>query len=124
MGALTAAIVNLYTNDNATFQDPLQFGVAGDTSWSFAGMSFEMSVKASRDDQTPLATFFSSSGDIIVDNAATRVLHFNVPNTIIQAKLPPAEYVYDLVMYDGSNPPIRTVLCQGCFVVEHGVTET
>ena len=122
MVALTAAIVNLYVNDNATFQDPLQFGVTGDTSWSFTGMSFEMAVKASRDDTTPLAIFYSSSGDIVVDDAVTRVLHFNVPDTTIQTKLPPAEYVYDLVMLDASNPPIRTVLAQGYFIVEHGIT--
>ncbi|MDE2104536.1 MAG: hypothetical protein KGL39_45290, partial [Patescibacteria group bacterium] len=89
---------------------------------SFTNMSFEMAVKASRDDPTSLAIFYSSAGDIVVDNAVTRVLHFNVPDATIQAKFPPAEYVYDLVMLDTSNPPIRTVLAQGHFIVEHGIT--
>jgi hypothetical protein len=52
-----------------------------------------------------------------------RVLHLNVPDTVVQASLPPAEYVYDFIMLDGSTPPIRTQLMQGRFIVDRGVTE-
>lgn len=122
--AITAAIVNLYVSDNATMQDALQFGTPGDTTWSFTGMTFEMSVKASRDDVDPLVTFTSGAGQIIVNDPVQRVLQFNVPDTTLQASLPPAEYVYDLIMLDGSTPPIRTQLMQGRLTVSHGVTET
>lgn len=124
MRILTAAIVNLATQDNATFQDALRFGTPGDTTWSFVGMTFEMSVKASRDDVSPLVTLTSGSGQIVVDDVVNRVLHFNVPYTSIQADLPVATYVYDLLMLDGSMPPIRTVLAQGRLEVTRGVTET
>jgi hypothetical protein len=124
MRALTCAIVNFFIQDNGTFQDALQFGTLGDTTWSFAGMTFEMSVKASRDDVTPLVTFTSGAGQIIVDDPVARVLHFNVPDTTIQADLPVASYVYDFIMIDGSSPPIRTPLMQGQLTIKRGVTET
>jgi hypothetical protein len=124
MRILTAAIVNMVTQDNATFQDAFQFGTLGDTTWSFAGMTFEMSVKASRDDVTPLVTFTSGAGQIVVDSVVLRVLHFNVPDTTIQADLPAAIYVYDFIMLDGSSPAIRTPLMQGKLEVTRGVTET
>lgn len=119
----TAAIVNIVANDNATFSDAYQFGTVGDTTWSFTGMTFKMEIKASREDVAPLITWTSGANQIIVDSASQRVLHFNVPMTAIQAALPPAEYIYDLVMLDGSTPAIRTILMQGEFVVSRGVTE-
>lgn len=121
--AITCAIVDLTNQDNQTIQDALQFGTLGDTTWSFAGMSFKMEVKASRDDATPLVTWTSGGGQIVVDDAVNRVLHLNVPDTVVQALLPPAEYVYDLLMLDGSTPPIRTPLVQGRFIIKRGVTE-
>jgi hypothetical protein len=124
MRTLTSALVNIYSGDNSTLQDAFQFGVTGDVTWSFAAMTFEMSVKASRDDVTPLVTFTSDAGQIIVDDVVARVLHLNVPDTTLQADLPPAEYVYDLIMIDGSMPPIRTALMQGHLTIVRGVTET
>lgn len=121
--ALTAAWVNITAGDNATLQDAFQFGVVGDTSWSFTGQNFKMEIKASRDDTTPLLTLTSAGGSIIVDSAVLRVLHLNVAEAALQAAVPVGEYVYDLVMFDASVPPIRTVLMQGCFVLKHGVTE-
>jgi hypothetical protein len=121
--AITAAVVDIYISDNATMQDAFQFGTVGDTSWSFTGMSFKMEVKASRDDTTPLVTWTSGGGQIAVDDVVQRVLHLNVPDTVVQASLPPAEYVYDFLMIDGSTPPIRTQLMQGRLFVSRGVTE-
>ncbi len=118
----TCAIVNFEVQDNGTFSDAIQFGDPDDTSWSLTGMSFKMEVKASRDDTSPLVTWTSSS-EIIVDSVSQRVIHFNVPDTVLQASLPPAEYVYDFLMIDGSVPPIRTPLMAGKFVVSRGVTE-
>lgn len=120
---ITCAIVDITVSDNATVQDAFQFGTAGDTTWSFTGMTFKMEVKASRDDASPLVTWTSGGGEIVVDDAVTRVLHLNVPDTVVQASLPPAEYVYDFIMLDGSTPAIRTQLMQGKFTVCRGVTE-
>lgn len=121
--APTAAIVNFVVPDNATFQDPIQFGTPGDTSWSLANQNFRMEVKASRDDTSPLAAFTSAANQIIVDDPVQRLIHFNVPDTTLQSELPCAEYVYDFVMYDNSVPPIRVVLMQGEYKVTKGVTE-
>lgn len=120
--AITAAIVDITVSDNATVQDAFQFGTPGDTTWSLTGMSFKMEVKASRDDTSPLVTW-TSPGQIVIDDPVQRVLHLNVPDTVVQASLPPAEYVYDLIMLDGSTPAIRTQLMQGRFIVRRGVSE-
>lgn len=121
--AITSAIVDITVSDNATAQDAFQFGTTGDTTWSFAGMTFKMEVKASRDDTTALVTWTSGAGQIVVDDETNRVLHLNVPDTVLQASLPPAEYVYDFLMIDGSTPAIRTQLMQGKFCVQRGITE-
>lgn len=123
MTAPTAAIVNIFTQDNVTLQDAFQFGTPGDTSWSLTGMAFTMEVKASRDDITPLIELTSGGGQIIVDDVVQRVVHLNVPDTAIQSSLPVATYVYDFIMHDASVPPIRTVLMQGRLYVSKGVTE-
>lgn len=120
--AVTAARVDIVIPDNATFEDAFQFGTAGDTSWSFTGQNFRMDVKASRDDPTFLLTITSGGGEIVVDDAVNRILHFNVPESVIQANLPVAEYQYDLVMFDTSVPPVRVVLMQGEIRITHGIT--
>jgi hypothetical protein len=99
------------------------FGVVGDTSWDFTGQAFKLEVKASRNDTTPLATFTSAGGDIVVDDLTQRVLHMNVPDATIVADLPVGEYVYDLIMFDASTPPIRVQLMLGRIFVRQGVTE-
>lgn len=118
--AQTAAIVDIYQNDNGTLQDAFQFGDPTDTSWTFTGVTFKMEVKASRDDVSPLLTLTTAGGQIVTDDVNLRVIHLNVADTVLQASLPPATYVYDLVMIDGL---VRTVLMQGLLVIEHGVTE-
>lgn len=118
-----ASVVDFVYGDNTTFQDAIQFGLSTDT-WTLTGMTFEMSFKASRDDVTPLLTITSGAGQIVVDDAINRIIHFNVPDTVMNAGLLPAEYVYDFIMLDSSSPAIRTCLMQGKFYVRHGVTET
>lgn len=120
---LTASIVNMKISDNATWADSLQFGAPWDTTWSFTGMSLKCEVKASRDDTSALLTAQTSDNSILILDAATRLMQFNVPDTEIQSDLPVADYVYDLIMEDTSMPPIRTLLCQGTLKVRKGVTE-
>lgn len=121
--AQTAADVDIFISDNATFQDAFQFVPPVGGTLSLTGMTFEMSVKASNDDVTPLVTFTSPTQITVVDVVACTI-HMNVADTVIQTSLPAAEYTYDLIMYDGSIPPIRTQMMYGNLFVSHGVTET
>lgn len=120
---ITSSIVNIATGDNVTLQDAFRFGVLGDTTWSFTGQSFRMEVKASRDDAVALAAWTSGAGQIVVDDAVQRVLHLNVSEAAIQAALPVADYVYDLVMISSDPTPVRVQLMQGTLSIGKGVTE-
>jgi hypothetical protein len=119
---LTAARVNIEIANNATMQDAFMFGTAGDTSWSFSGQTFKMEIKANKYDVTPILTWTSGTGEIVVDDVVQRILHFNVPDTVILASLPVAEYQYDLIMLDASTPAIRVPLMSGEIKVRQGVT--
>ncbi len=123
MQAPTAAQVDLLEDNNVTMQDAFQFGTVGDTSWSFAGQTFKMEVKASRDDVAPLVTWTSGAGQILMLDSVQRILQFNVTSTAILAALPVGQYVYDLLMIDGSVPPIRTKLMFGNLYMNQGITE-
>jgi hypothetical protein len=122
--AQTAAWVDIYISDNATFQDAFQFVPPTGGTLTLLGMTFEMSVKASRDDVSPLVTFTSAAGQIVTSDIVNCIIHMNVVDTVIQTDLPAAEYDYDLIMLDTSVPPIRTQMMQGKIFVKHGVTET
>ena len=118
----SASLVDIIYANNTTLLDAFQFGLTTDT-WTLTGQNFKMEIKASRDDATPLITFTSGAGQIVVDDAINRVIHFNVPDTTIAAALQVGQYVYDLIMYDNSSPAVRTMLMQGHFYVKQGVTE-
>lgn len=122
LAAATAAIVDLVCANTVTFQEALQFGLPTDT-WVLAP-NFKMEIKADRSDPTAIIAFSTALGTIVVDDPVQRTIHFNVAEAAIQAALPVGEYVYDLVMFDGSAPPIRTLLAQGRFFVTQGVTES
>lgn len=122
MPAETAAVVDLTVPNSVTWQDAFQFGDEDDTTWNFTGQNFRVEVKASYNDTAALYTLTSAGGTIVVDDAIQRVLHFNVPEATIRANLPVAEYVYDLVMFDGSVPPVRVMLMSGAVEVTQGVT--
>lgn len=122
--AQTAACVDIYARNTVTLQDAFQFDDEDDTSWSLTGMTFEMEVKASREDTTPLLTLTSGAGEIVVDDETTRVIHLNVDPASLQAALPCGEYVYDLVMIDPSTTPDTiTELMHGRLFLKQGVTE-
>jgi hypothetical protein len=116
----TAAVVNMTVANNVTWADALQFGVDGDTSWSFNNKTFKLEVKASRDDVTPLLTLTSPT-QIVVDDATLRVLHFNVDPATVNGALAPGKYVYDFIMVDDNN--VKTMLMAGHVLVVPGVTE-
>ncbi len=123
----SSARVDIKIPNNATFGDAIQFDppVAGVTgpAWSLSGQSFIMEVDANYEANVHLLRITSDDGQIIVDDEIERIIHFNVPDSTIQGALVPGVYVYDLIMYDGSNPPVRVALMHGKFTVTDGVTE-
>ena len=117
--------VTIVTAKNATFNESYQFDppVAGipPPTWTLYP-NFRLDVKAYFEQSVPLCSFTTGAGQIIVDDDVNRVIHFNVPGTAIEPPLVPGTYFYDLIMYDGSVPPIRIPLMHGDFVVTDGVT--
>lgn len=121
----TSARIDFEIANNGTWQDALQFGTPGDTTWSFTGMTFHMDVKANINDAAALLSLTTSNGRIVVDDVVQRVLHFNVDDTTLQAALKPGtDYQYDLVMLDGSSPAVRVPLAHGEVKVRLGVTQS
>lgn len=118
----TSAHIDYTISNNATWQDAVQFIGPSTYSWSLAGCTFEMSIKRNRYDKVPLLTLLSAAGQIIIDDPIQRVIHTNVPATVIQANLPVGVYVYDLLMTDTQNPPVVTSMTHGEVCVKQGVT--
>ena len=96
--AQTSARVDMEITNNATWNDAIIFGVAGDTSWNFSGQNFRLDVKGNKDQPAALLTISTGLATIVVDDINQRILHFNVQDTVIAAALVPGDYVYDLVM--------------------------
>lgn len=123
VASATASLVDIVAANNVTLREAFQFGLSTDT-WQLAP-NFNMSIKMANSDVTPLASFSTAAGTIVVDDIVQRIIHLNVSEAALQAALPNAgQYVYDLVMFDASVPPIRTLMMQGSFYVTTGVTET
>jgi len=118
----TSAEVNIVIGNGATWQEACQFGQPGDITWQLT-YNWEMEIKLDRYQPTPLLNPSSANGQIIVDDINQRVIHLNVGPAIIQATLQPGIYVYDLIMFDGSTPAIRTVLMHGTIRVVQGVSQ-
>jgi len=118
--SVTSAHVDLRIDNNGTWMDAFQFGTPGDTTWTLEGQSFELDVQRTSYDSVPLLHLDSAGGQILIDDAAQRVIHFDVPAADLQASLSPGAYVYDLVMVDGVN--VRVPLMHGQLFVNQGVT--
>jgi hypothetical protein len=121
--AVTAARVDIITPDNTTWTDAFQFGIQGDTSWSFTGQSFRLDIKGNKYVQTvALLSLLSASGQMVVQDPVQRILQMNVPEATLTGSLVPGEYQYDLIMFDTSVPPVRIALMYGNFKLVHGVS--
>jgi hypothetical protein len=121
----SSANVKIVVAKNGTFNEAYQFdppqpGVVPPT-WTLYP-NFRLDVKAYYEQTAPLCSFLSSAGQIVVDDPVQRIIHFNVPETLISPPLVPGKYLYDLIMYDNSVPPIRVPLMYGDFIVSEGVT--
>ncbi len=165
-GNITAANVDFIVQDNATWQDALQFyswgqyvpgafggnyspwspgaggpyapvvtpgsygfggftgtsGPTGLSGWNFTGQNFRLDIKGKRSDTTILLTLLSTANQIVVLDPINRILQMNVPEATLVAALTPGEYVYELMMFDNSAPPVRVPLCHGKFIFEHGIS--
>lgn len=134
----TAARVDIVVANNVTWQDPIQFDPptdndaddpqtndldADDTvpAWTFVGQNFRLDIKGNREGPV-LLSITSGAGQIVVDDAVNRILHFNVPEATLNAALLPGKYIYDFIMFDNSSPPIRIMLMQGKFTLTLGIT--
>src|SRR6516165_10296799 len=115
----TSAETKIVIGNGTTWQDAFQFGQSGDFTWQLQP-NWEMEIKLDRFQMTPLLNPSTANGQIIVDDVVQRVIHFNVPPSVIQAALQPGIYVFDLVMFDNSTPAIRTVLMHGLLKVIQG----
>ena len=135
-GISTAAIVDIVTSTNTTWQDAFQFdppamtgcppppywpcGATGPT-WTFNGVSFRMDLKTNINASGPILSLESPNGYFVVDDPINRILNSDVPESVL-AVLVPGSYLFDFIMIDGSTPPIRTMLMQGKFVLQEGIT--
>ena len=121
--AVTAARVDIVTPDNTTWTDAFQFGIQGDTSWSFTSQNFRLDIKGNKYTQAvALLSLTSGAGQLVVQDPVQRILQMNVPELTLTTALVPGEYQYDLIMYDGSAPPVRIALMYGEFKLVHGVS--
>lgn len=147
----TAASVDIVTANNVTWTDSFQFdppGVTGQPpppywpqgatgpTWTFAGQSFRLDIKAYVDGPTALLSMDSGQVPNVqvfnVIDSVNRILAMNVPEGTIDgttmatgctgAGLIPGEYFYDLIMYDTEVPSVRTMLMRGKFVLQAGIT--
>ena len=118
----TSAEVNLAVDNNGTWSDAFQFGDPDDLSWTLNGQTFELDVQRNRYDTVPMLSLSTGNGMIQTDSTIQRVIHFDVPASILQAALQPGVYLYDLVMVDGSSPPTRVPLMHGTVTITQGVT--
>jgi len=118
----TSAHVDIVTQTNVTWEDAYQFGVPGDLTWNFTNQAFRLDVKGNKEQAGPLLSIASNAGQIVIDDPINRILHMNVSEALLTASLIPGEYLYDLIMYSGDNPPIRVALMHGKFTVKEGIT--
>jgi len=118
----TAAGTKLKIGNNVTWRDAWQFGQPGDFTWTL-DPNWEMEIKLDRYQATPLLNPSTANGQIVVADAVQRVIYMNVPSAVIQAALQPGIYVYDLIQFDNSTPPVRDVLMYGTLTVVQGVSQ-
>lgn len=120
--APTSANVNIIVAKNTTFSDALQFDAEEDVTWNFENKTFRMGLKGNFEQDDEVIAFTSDASEIVVADAASRVLYFNVPHTTLAAALVPGMYLYDLIMVD-TTTAVRTQLMHGEFHYAEAVTE-
>lgn len=105
--------------------------------WTLTGQNFRFNIKSNWLQSQPLMTIDSGpTGQqmIIIQDVNSRIISTQVPDTVLFGSawpggvtgvtgatgpglIPGCEYYYDLVMYDGSTPPIKIQLMHGKFAL-------
>lgn len=111
----TSAHVNITVAKNTTFSDAMQFGDEDDDTWNFENKTFRMALKGNLEQDDEVIAFTTAASEIVVDDTALRVLHFNVlPATLAAALIPGNYYFYTLLMSD-TVTAVVTQLMHGVF---------
>lgn len=116
---------DLYDNDD--WVDPFQLGDVNDT-WSIAGMKLVAHAKVDATDATPVATFSTDAGTLLIVDAAARKWRFNVAAAAVKGELPVVNsdggnsYVYDVLLMSGDESS-RSRVMFGKIKRFQGVTE-
>jgi hypothetical protein len=148
-GVPTSARVDLSTVNNATWEDAFQFDPTGPTgsqptfwppgvtgpAWTLTNQNFLITIKGNLLQTSPLLQIdtgrFPNCALVVVDDVNSRILHMNVPDVVMNgftgatgctgAGLIPGWYIYDFIMYDQSQPPVKIALMHGRFLFSDGV---
>ena len=123
MAGRTVSQVNLVVPNNVWWTDAFQFGVVGDTSWSFAHMYFLCDLKADPPQalaDLPLSSEASPPTILVLDEI-NRILQFEVTDLVLRAALVVQPYSYDLVMVNATTGE-RDLLMIGTITVTQGIT--
>jgi hypothetical protein len=118
----TSSHANIIVAKNTTFSDSIRFDDPDDTSWDFINKTFRMGLKGNFEQDEETVAFTSAASEIVVLDAITRILGFNVPQATMEAALVPGVYLYDLIMTD-TITAVRTQLMHGEFHFAEAVTE-
>jgi len=118
----TSVPANITVAKNTTFSDAVMFDDPNDTSWDLNNKTFRMGLKGNYEQDNETLAFTSAAAEIVVYDAALRILGFNVPPVTMENALVPGCYFYDLIMTD-TNTAVRTQLMHGEFRYADAVTE-
>ena len=123
MTTTTLFNVNFPIRNNAWWLTAFQFGIAGDTSWSFTHKHFLCDLKGDPTQSTPdfATSSIESPPTILVLDEVQRILQFYVTDLQIRAVLQVQPYNYDLIMVDDITGE-RDSLMFGIITVTQGIT--
>jgi hypothetical protein len=108
--------------------------------WTLTGQNFRFSIKSNWLQPKPLIEVDSGVGPnqtvIVIQDVNSRIISTSVPDVALFGSaypggitgytgvtgpgLIPGRYCYDLVMYDGSTPPVKIGLMHGIFELQVG----
>jgi hypothetical protein len=121
MDRLPLTRVDIEIMNTTWWDDQFQFGDPNDFTWTLNGLTFYLGIKRHDEDATPIVTFTSAAGQIVVQDPINRILGMFVPDATIRANLPEGKYIYDLIMVANSNGQTDGLM-YGELSVKQGIT--
>lgn len=122
---MTIAVTNsrwirkdLHAANNAAFRDTFQLGEPNDT-WTLEGTNLVCWVRPAPGHPTVILQMDNELGYIIVRDAKTRQIQFNVPDDVID-DVEPGTYYYDLLTIGLDGFRYRRMA--GHFLVHQGIS--